>query len=159
MFREMRRSAQQISDEACLQVLRTAKHGVLSVMGDDGYPYGVTLSHWYCEEDGHIYFHGAGEGHKIDAIKACDKISYCVIDDGIPSDKLDWAFQYNSVVVFGRIRIVEDLEKKRWICSELGHKFTNDEDYINRDLQKNLHRVCCLEIVPEHITGKKVNEN
>lgn len=154
----MRRIRQQISEEECRRVLIEAKHGVLSVIGDDGYPYGVTLSHWFCEEDGHLYFHGAGVGHKIDAIRACDRITYNVLDDGVVNEQYTWSRTYNNVVVFGRIQIVEDLEKKRWICSNLGHKFTSDEDYIQDDINRNLERVCCLEIIPEHITGKKVNE-
>ena len=43
MFRKMRRFAQQISDEKCIEVLKTQPRGVLSVIGDDGYPYGIKL--------------------------------------------------------------------------------------------------------------------
>ena len=55
--------------------MNNTKRGVLSLIGDDGYPYGLPIDHWYCEEDGKIYFHGAKEGHKIDSIKACGKAS------------------------------------------------------------------------------------
>lgn len=158
MFREMRRFAQQLSDEECQKVLREAKHGVLSVLGDDGYPYGVTLSHWYCEEDGHLYFHGAGTGHKNDAIAACDKVSFCVIDDGYREGD-DWVVHYNSVVVFGRICVVTDEAEKVRICTGLTRKFTDDEEYLARDLAKYLAQVNCLELVPEHITGKRVKES
>ncbi len=82
MFRKMRRFKQQISDSECIEILKNTKRGVLSIIGDDGYPYGLPMNHWYCEEDGKIYFHGAKEGHKIDAVKACDKVSYCVYDEG-----------------------------------------------------------------------------
>ena len=43
--------------------------GVLSVLGDDDYLYGMPLNHYYCEEDGKIYFHGGKSGHKIDSKK------------------------------------------------------------------------------------------
>ena len=68
MFRKMRRFKQQITDEECIKVLKEAKRGVLSVMGEDGYPYGLPVSHWYNEEDGKIDFHGAKTGHKLDAV-------------------------------------------------------------------------------------------
>ncbi len=68
MFRKMRRFKQQISDAECIEILKNTKRGVLSLIGDDGYPYGILIDHWYCEDDGKIYFHGAKEGHKIDAI-------------------------------------------------------------------------------------------
>ena len=68
MFRKMRRFKQQITDAECIEVLKKTKRGVLSLLGEDGYPYGIPIDHWYCEEDGRIYFHGAKEGHKIDAV-------------------------------------------------------------------------------------------
>ena len=57
MFRDMRRFMQQISDEKCVQILKEQPRGVLSMLGDDDYPYGIPLDHWYCEEDGKLYFH------------------------------------------------------------------------------------------------------
>ena len=72
MFRPMRRFKQQISDAQCIEILKNEKRGVLSLLGDDGYPYGLPMSHYYVEEDNKIYFHGAKEGHKIDAIKNYD---------------------------------------------------------------------------------------
>lgn len=82
MFRTMRKFKQQISDTECVEILKAEKRGVLSLIGDDGYPYGIPLSHFYDERDGKIYFHGAKEGHKIDAIKANPKASFCVMDKG-----------------------------------------------------------------------------
>ena len=82
MFRGMRRFKQQVSEEECIRVLKEQPRGVLSMIGDDGYPYGIPLDHWYCEENGRLYFHGAKEGHKIDAVTRCDKVSFCVMDEG-----------------------------------------------------------------------------
>ena len=44
MFRPMRRIKQQISDDEALEVLKNAKRGVLSVIGDDGWPYGIYVN-------------------------------------------------------------------------------------------------------------------
>ena len=49
MFRPMRRFKQQISDTQCIEILKNEKRGVLSLLGDDGYPYGLPLSHLYSE--------------------------------------------------------------------------------------------------------------
>ena len=46
------------------------------------YPYGIPMNHWYNPGDGKLYFHGAKTGHKIDAIRKSDKVSYCVYDAG-----------------------------------------------------------------------------
>ena len=158
MFRKMRRVRQQISDDDCREILRTEKRGVLSLIGDGGYPYGIPLDHWYCEENGRIYFHGAKEGHKIDSIKKCDKASYCVYDEGYTKPG-EWALNIKSVIVFGRIRLVTDKDKEREICTRLVQKFTDDEDFLEKELRNSLARVQCLELIPEHMTGKLVNES
>ena len=158
MFREMRRFKQQISQEECLRVRKEQPRGVLSMLGDDGYPYGVPLDHLYSEEDNKLYFHCAKVGHKIDAITACNKVSYCVMDEGYRKDG-EWALNINSVVVFGRIQIVEDEGKKREICTNLVRKFTDDEAYLQKELTNAFPRVNCLELTIEHMTGKLVNES
>ena len=158
MFRPMRRFKQQISEEECITILKEQPRGVLSMIGDDGYPYGIPLDHWYCEEDGNIYFHGAKEGHKIDSITKCDKVSYCVMNEGFRKEG-EWALNISSVVVFGRIKKVDDIEKAKHICRTLCLKFTDDEEYIQHELTHALPRVQCLVLVPEHMTGKLVNES
>ena len=158
MFRPMRRFKQQISDEECREVLILEPRGVLSVIGDDGYPYGIPMDHWYSEEDGKLYFHCAKEGHKLDAIRACDKVSYCVMDKGFRKEG-EWALNIRSVVVFGRIKIVDDEAKRIEIGTNLCRKFTDDESYIELEVKNALPRALCLELIPEHITGKLVNES
>ena len=44
MFRPMRRIKQQLAEDEALEVLNSAKRGVLSVIGDDGWPYGIHLN-------------------------------------------------------------------------------------------------------------------
>lgn len=157
MFRGMRRFKQQISKEECIHVLKEQPRGVLSVLGDNGYPYGLPLDHWYSEKDDKLYFHCAKEGHKLDAVRECDKVSYCVMDEGYRKDG-EWTLNINSVIVFGRMNIVEDEEKKREICTNICHKFTDDEEYLKKEMDNAFPRVCCLELTIEHMTGKLVNE-
>lgn len=78
MFREMRRSKQQLPREVAVEILERNTSGVLALSGDEGYPYAVPMSYVYAE--GKIYFHSAKNGHKIDAIQRNEKASFCVID-------------------------------------------------------------------------------
>ena len=158
MFRPMRRFKQQISEAECIRILKEEKRGVLSVMGEDGYPYGIPMNHWYNPEDGKLYFHGAKSGHKLDAISANNKVSYCVYDAGYRKEG-EWALNVNSDVVFGRISLVTDEKMAGLICENLCRKFTDDEDYIQYELRNSLPRVQCLEITIDHMTGKLVNES
>ena len=52
MFREVARKNKIIPMEDCIHLLKTEKRGVLSVLGDDDYPYCMPMNHWYNEEDG-----------------------------------------------------------------------------------------------------------
>ncbi|MCR5218707.1 pyridoxamine 5'-phosphate oxidase family protein [Treponema sp.] len=157
MFRTMRRFKQQLENEECISILKNEKRGVLSLIGDDGYPYGIPLSHMYSEKDGKIYFHGAKEGHKIDAIKNCDKASFCVYDKGYTNPG-EWALNVKSVVVFGRVKLIDDIKRAEEICSDLVRKFTSDEEYLKKELANALSRVQCFELEIEHMTGKRVKE-
>lgn len=158
MFRPMRRIKQQISDEKCKEILMNEPRGVLSLIGDDGYPYGIPMSHFYDSESGNIYFHGSKAGHKIDAINRSNKVSFCVYDKGFVREG-EWALNINSVVVFGKINIIEDYDKKVEILNKLSHKFTDDEEYIAKEIETSTKNANIFELVPEHITGKLVNES
>lgn len=116
------------------------------------------MNHWYKEADGKLYFHGAKSGHKLEAIKKYDKVSFCVYDSGCRNEG-EWALNIKSVVVFGRMKVVEDADKVVEICTNLGKKFTDDKEQLEKELQNALPRVLCLELTPEHMTGKRVKES
>ena len=157
MFRELTRKKQQLTDAECVEILINEKRGVLSVLGDDGYPYGTPINHYYDPDDGHLYFHSGKRGHRNDAMARCDKASFCVYDQGFVKPG-DWALNIKSVIVFGRLRIVEDHERALEISRKLSYKFTRDEDYINYEIQHSGPGVLVFELVPEHMTGTLVNE-
>lgn len=158
MFREMIRKKQQLTQEECVGILKKEKRGVLSVMGDEGYPYGLPVNHFYNEEDGKLYFHCGKVGHKLDSIKRCDKVSICVYDEGYRNDG-EWALNIRSVIVFGRAVIVTDMDRIVDISRKLSYKFTENADYIEDEITKYAGATLLVEITPEHMTGKLVNES
>ena len=157
MFREMNRKKQQLSETECIDILKHEVRGVLSVLGDDGYPYGTPLNHYYCEEDGKLYFHSGKKGHRNDAMARCDKASFCVYDSGFRREG-EWALNIRSVIVFGRIEVIEDREKIYEIARRLSHKFTQDEQYIAHEIEKSGPGTFMFALRPEHMSGKLVNE-
>ena len=118
--------------EECFEILKNEPRGVLSLVGDNGYPYGIPMTHFFDEHDGKIYFHGAKEGHKIDAIKKCSKASFCVYDKGFRKDG-EWALNIKSVVAFGKITLITDIKKSEEICTHIVQKFTDDKDYLEKE--------------------------
>ena len=130
----------------------------MSVLGDDDYPYGMPINHYYCEEDGKLYFHGVKRGHKIDAMMRHNKASFCVYDRGFRKDG-EWALHIKSVIVFGHIEFVEDQETTYRISADLSRKFTDDEAYIKDEIIKAGSRTLLFALVPDHISGKIVKES
>ena len=158
MFREMVRKKQQLPETECIEILKREKRGVLSLLGDDDYPYGIPLNHYYNEADGRLYFHSGKKGHKIDALRRHEKASFCVYDEGFRRDG-EWALNIRSVIVFGRIESISDTETVYEISRQLSRKFTQDEKYIEDEIRKSGPGTLMFALVPEHMTGKLVNES
>ena len=158
MFRELARKNKKIPMEECIEVLKSETRGVVSVLGDDDYPYGMPMNHFYNEEDGKIYFHCGKYGHRLDALKKHDKVSFCVFDQGYRNEG-EWALNVKSIIVFGRMEIIDDPEAIADISRKLSYKFTQDEAYIEKEIKENLRATLLLALTPEHICGKLVNES
>lgn len=157
MFREMRRKNQGLSEELCNEIIAKASHGVLSIMGDDGYPYGVPLSHVIVGNK--IFFHGSPIGHKADAIGEGTKCSYTVVDaDQVVQSEFTTYFR--SVIAFGKVRRADSEEERLEGLKALGMRFSPDfvkecEEYISRTPAKGV-ATYVLDI--EHMTGKEAKE-
>ena len=154
-FRQLARIKQQLPEDECFEILKDQKRGVLSVNGDNGYPYGMPLNHYY--EDGYLYFHGGKYGHKIEALRKDNRASYCVYDEGYRNEG-EWHLNIKSVIVFGKVEFIEDEEKVIEISKRLSHKFTDDDGYIYEEIRKSLKGTLMFALKIEHISGKIVKE-
>ena len=156
MFREMRRRKQLLSKEECEAVLNRGTSGVLAVDGDEGYPYAVPLSYVY--ENSKLYFHCAKQGHKLDAIKRNEKVSFCVIDDDniVPEE---YTTYFRSVIVFGKARILEDEGEKRKAMEILAAKYSPDhEEGRMKEIDREFNLLKMIELTVEHMSGKEAIE-
>ena len=158
MFRELTRKNKAAIREECIRLLDNEKRGVLSVLGEDGYPYGMPMNHWYDPETGCIWFHAGHGGHREDALRRCDKVSYCVYDQGWAHPG-EWVKHVISVIIFGRIEIVDDMNEIARVATALCRKFNDDEGYIAREIKAFAHETRLLKLTPEHISGKHVTES
>ena len=152
----MRRKRQQLSNEESTAILKKATSGTLALLGDGGYPYAVPLSYVY--SDGKLYFHSALDGHKVDAIRNCDKASFCVIDTDDVKPR-QYTTYFRSVIAFGKIRIVDYEEERLAAARMLGNRYNPGHDEaLQKELENGFKRmlVICLDI--EHLTGKQAIE-
>lgn len=152
----MRRKRQQLSDSESIEMLKKATSGTLALLGDGGYPYAVPISYVY--EEGKLYFHSAKEGHKVDAIRDCDKASFCVIDkDDVHPEKYTTFFR--SVIAFGKIHIVEDEAEKLRIARLLGNRYNpNQDEALQKEIEHGFARMLAIRFDIEHMTGKEAIE-
>lgn len=158
MFRKMRRFKQQLTDEECIAILKSEMRGVLAVKGEDGYPYALPIDYYYDDENGKIYFHCAKEGHKIDALRADNRVSFCVYDKGFKKEG-DWALNIKSVIIFGKINFAEDMDETIKRVRRLALKYYPTPEAVEEEIEKAGRRVQILELEIDHITGKLVNES
>lgn len=158
MFRELERINRKLSDDDCICLLKNEMRGVLSVTGDNGYPYGMPMNHFYNEDDNCIYFHCGMSGHRLDSIRKSSKASYCVYDEGYRNNG-EWALNIKSVIVFGDVEIIDEEKTVEEICRKLSSKFTDDTEYVNKEIKAFLCKTLLLRLVPAHICGKLVNES
>ncbi|MDE6107517.1 MAG: pyridoxamine 5'-phosphate oxidase family protein, partial [Oscillospiraceae bacterium] len=124
--------------------------------GEGGYPYAVPLS--YARMGDKLIFHCAQAGHKLDAIRACNKVSFCVVgqDKVVPEE---YTTYYRSVIAFGTVRELEGEEKRRAV-EVLGRRYhpTDSDTHREEYIEKDFGRVCLLELDIEHLTGKEAKE-
>lgn len=152
MFREMRRSNYQLSEEEIDSILLKHTSGVLAVHGDDGYPYTIPISYTFDRD--RIYFHSANEGHKIDAIRKNEKVSFCVIDQ---DDVIQETFttQYRSVILFGKARIITDSDQRHKALEHLVKKYSPDFIAKGRqEIRDAFNQVSVIEMIIENKSGK-----
>lgn len=155
-FRDMRRKRQQLSEAESIGILQKATSGTLALLGDNGYPYAVPISYVYHE--GKMYFHSALSGHKVDAIRQCDKASFCVIEQDDVQPKKYTTF-FRSVIAFGRIHIIEDDKEKLAMARMLGNRYNpNNDESLQKEIESGLSRMLMIRFDIEHLTGKEAIE-
>ncbi|HCA34802.1 MAG TPA: 5-nitroimidazole antibiotic resistance protein [Lachnospiraceae bacterium] len=158
MFRKMRRGKQALSQEEIRNLLTQETRGVLSVQGDDGYPYGFPINFYYSQEDNRLYFHGADFGYHIDALRRDPKVSFCVYGQDVQHPG-EWLHYVKSVIIFGKAVLIDDPKQMEDIARKLCSKFPCPVGYADQEIAKDLHRTLCIAVDIENINGKLVQES
>ena len=160
MIRRMFRAQQLLAPEVTEEVLLRNNVGTLSLMGDDGFPYGVPMNYAY--KDGKIYFHSARRGYKTDCLEVDQehggpKCSFTVIDyNEVEGEK--YSTLYRSVIAMGRARKLNDAERIegfRIIVDSMSHMMPEEARHAKADACTGAW-VYAIDI--EHLTGKEAKE-
>ena len=157
MFRERRRKKNEISIDMAKQLLASSRRGVLAMNGDDGYPYAIPVNYLYDDKAQRIYFHGAKTGHKVDALRACDKVCFTVYGNETVRTE-SWAPFMQSVVVFGRCHLMDAGSEEAQRLKQFAMKYYPSEQLVDEEIAYAGKAVQVFEIEIEHMSGKEIQE-
>lgn len=144
------RPNREITDESEIsEILKNGKYSVVSMCRENE-PYIVTLSYGYDSENNSIYFHCSSHGLKLDFIKANPQVCATVIEDGgYVADEC--GHNYRTVVFWGKIEILTDLNEKKHGMKVLLNHLENHQKIIQEKLLKSNDFYSKMEILKLNI--------
>ena len=148
----MRRKDLAMSQEATSALIDAKEYAVLSLTGPDGRAYGVPLD--YVRKEDCLYFHGAKEGRKVDAMRinpwACAVI---LGDTTIVPEK--FGRKYESAIIEGPIELIDDPEQKRRVMTWVGEsRSPGYPEKAQSVIERMLDRVLIYKMKMEIVSGK-----
>lgn len=152
MERKMHRKDRELPLEECWELLAKGDHGVLAVVGDEGWPYAVPIN--YIIMDRKLYLHCAKKGYKLDAIARDSRVCFSVV---LKSDVIidQVTTEYESVNVFGNACVTEDEVERLAALDHLIDDLCEVTPEIHkRYIEKLGPRTAVIRIEPTLVTGK-----
>ena len=163
----MRRKDREVKDfDEIIDILSRCKVLHMALISD-GKPYSVPVNFGYIvsEENGEkklsVYFHGAGEGKKLNAIRQNPAVSFCAetgteVSGG--EDACDWTCYYESVIGFGTASILDGKAERTQGLDALmlhnGYKLPAGVKVIAYNAM-SLAKAAVVKIEVSEITGKR----
>ena len=143
-----------LSDPEILRVLAEAPVGYLATLGPDGSPRVVPLN--FVEMDGRIYFHGPGQGQKVEDIEGDPRVSFsaAVVDDTRhgPTPCATTAL-FRSVVASGTAKLARDSDLTIRVLAALTRKYAHQHESPAFE-ERHLARTSVIEVTVTGWTGK-----
>ena len=158
MFKPIRKKINEIDRSAVEDLLQSNRRGILAMNGDNGYPYAIPINYFYDCVGQKIYFHGAKVGHKVELLKASDKVCFTVYGNERIDEAESWAPYMQSVVVFGKCRLLEPGLESIDRLKEFAMKYYPNETLADEEIARSGRAAQIFEITIEHMSGKQVQE-
>lgn len=157
MFREIRKKKNILNIEEAKNLLKKERRGVLSLNGDDGYPYGIPINYLYVEEENIIIFHGSKQGHKVDSLTKSNKACFTVYGNVVFKEE-KWAPYVQSVICFGRCKLITDQNDIIRLAKIFASKYYPNDELIDKEIEKSIKALQMYVIEIEHLSGKQIQE-
>lgn len=149
----MRRWKQEIGETK--EIEKILENALICRIGlaDGNSPYVVPVNFTY--KDGHLYFHSAKEGKKIEIISRNNAVCFEVdLSYGIEqaAAPCKWNNRYLSVIGFGKAHFLQKPEEKRTALEAIFRHYSDAAPEFPED---NLENVAVIDIVIASMTGKR----
>jgi len=155
---QVRRADKLMSAERAKETLERGFCGRLATLGEDGYPYCVPLL--YVCLDGEIWVHNThARGHLRANVDHEARVCFEVDQPGevfaYGRFECDSSVEYRSVMVFGRIRVIEERQAKHRFCEALMDKYAQRDAGRPRGFFPRLDHITVYAIAIERMSGKE----
>ncbi|HJR55626.1 MAG TPA: pyridoxamine 5'-phosphate oxidase family protein [Rhizomicrobium sp.] len=155
---QMRRADKAMPAALTLETLQKGFCGRVAVLGEDGYPYCVPML--YVWLDGEVFLHSAkARGQLRTNVEHESRVCFEVDEPGeiFPYGRFecDTSVAFRSVILFGRIRIVEETDAKQRFFEALMQKYGKPEWDRPKGFFPRLDQITLYAIAVERITGKE----
>ena len=156
---DIRRQDLAIDRLRCEALLRRGFCGRLATVGADGAPYCTTML--YLWRDGAIHLHGTrAKGHLRSNIDHEPRVCFVIDEPGEVFDygrfECDSTVSYASVVVFGRVSVVEAASAKQRFFEALMEKYRTAGPARPAGFFPRLDQITLYTLSIERLTGKEI---
>jgi len=154
----VRRADKLMTEERAREALERGFCGRLATVGEDGWPYCVPLL--YVCMDGEVFVHNTrATGHLRANVDREPRVCFEIDEAGevfaYGRFDCDSTVAYRSVIVFGRIRVVEDLATKRRFCDGLMAKYAKKDWERPKGFYPRIDQITVYAIAIERMSGKE----
>ena len=148
----MRRKDREKSKEFALAVADSCAYSVMATVNPDGTPYCIPLS---LARDGEwLYFHSAQDGHKIDNLKAKNRVCISCVGNLQPAPG-EFSIRFESAVINGTAWELSDREDKIRALSLISKRYTPaNMEAFDKAVEKDLDNTGVWKIHIDEISGK-----
>jgi len=155
---QVRRADKLMAEDRARETLERGFCGRLATVGEDGAPYCVPLL--YVCMDGEVFVHNTrARGHLRENVDREPRVCFEVDESGevfaYGRFECDSTLAYRSVIVFGMIRVVEDLETKRRFCDGLMEKYAKKDWERPKGFYPRIDQITVYAITVERMSGKE----
>lgn len=156
---QVRRTDRLMPEPRMHALLARAYAGRLATVGADGWPYVVPLLYVWMRNE--IWMHNtAARSHLRSNIEHEPRVCFEIDDPGavFPYGRFecDSSVAYSSVIVFGRVRIIDEVEERAAFFDALMSKYADPAWDRPKSFYPRLHQVTVYALTVERMTGKEL---